>query len=806
MWSFISNLILKYRVLLLMIIIALTAYMAIRTRDAEMSYDFTGAVPASDEDLIYFREFQEIFGDDGSVMVIGLQDKKIFQQTNFNEFINLSQAIRKVEGITQVLSIAQIPYLEKDTTTKKFIPKAVFPKQISSQKQLDSLIKFAKNQKIYESLLFNPKNDAILMVVGIDKKVLDSPKRQIAVQGIIKLADAFSDQNNIKLHYGGLPFVRTVVMKQVSAELRNLLILSGIATACILFFFFRSVVAMLVPLLVIGIVVIWSVGLVGIFGFKITLLMGLLPPLLVVIGVPNCVYLLNKYHQEFRKYGEKNKALTKVIQKIGIVTFMTNATTAIGFGVFYFMDNRQIQQFGIISFLSVMAAFVLSILLLTIIYSYLPAPNVRHLKHLDRKQLAGFLAFLDKIVFNYRYLIYPIVILLAVVSVIGVYQIRAVSYMVDNVPAASRPKTDLAFFEKNFNGVMPLEIVIDTKKKKGALNLANLRKIDQFEKSLAEIDLIARPLSMVSLVKATKQAYYNQNADFYDLPTNQDKLFILSYLGGQQDSVSAKLLRTMVDSTGQKIRLSLKVADIGSARLDSLIQNIIRPKIKEVFGDTKLEVRITGTTLIFIKGNSYLINSLQSSLVLAVILIALIMAALFGSLRMILISVATNLLPLAMTAGAMGFLGIPLKPSSALVFSIAFGIAVDDSIHYLARYRQELRLHNYVVFDAVKVSLHETGGGMFYTSIVLFFGFIVFTYSNFEGTVVLGALTSATLIFAMFGNLILLPSLLLTFDSGKYGKKQKQLDEHFIDEGFISEADDEEIDLSLLKVAKKENE
>lgn len=805
MWSFISNLILKYRVLLLITIIALTAYMAIRTQDAEMSYDFTGAVPASDEDLIYFREFQEIFGDDGSVMVIGLQDKKIFQQTNFNEFINLSQAIRKVEGITQVLSIAQIPYLEKDTATKKFIPKAVFPKQISSQKQLDSLIKFAKNQKIYESLLFNPENDAILMVVGIDKKVLDSPKRQTTVQGIIKLADAFSAKSAIKLHYGGLPFVRTVVMKQVSAELRNLLILSGIATACILFFFFRSVVAMLVPLLVIGIVVIWSVGLVGIFGFKITLLMGLLPPLLVVIGVPNCVYLLNKYHQEFRRQGEKNKALSKVIQKIGIVTFMTNTTTAIGFGVFYFMDNRQIQQFGIISFLSVMAAFVLSILLLTIIYSYLPAPNMRHLKHLDRKQLAGFLAFLDKVVFNYRYLIYPIVILLAIISLIGVYQIRAVSYMVDNVPAASRPKTDLAFFEKNFNGVMPLEIVIDTKKKKGALNLTNLRKIDQFEKSLAEIDLIARPLSMVSLVKATKQAYYNQNADFYDLPTNQDKLFILSYLGGQQDSVSAKLLRTMVDSTGQKIRLSLKVADIGSARLNSLIQNVIRPKIKEVFGDTKLDVRITGTTLIFIKGNSYLINSLQSSLVLAVILIALIMAVLFGSFRMILISISTNLLPLAMTAGAMGFLGIPLKPSSALVFSIAFGIAVDDSIHFLARYRQELRLHNYVVFDAVKLSIRDTGGGMFYTSIVLFFGFIVFTYSNFEGTVVLGALTSATLIFAMFANLILLPALLLTFDSGKYDKKRKLLIDYY-DEDFIYEDDDEEIDLSLLKVAKKDQE
>jgi hypothetical protein len=804
MWKSIAQSILAYRVYILIFLISATAYMGYRAREAELSYDFTSVVPADDPELIYFNKFKALFGDDATVLAIGLKGDKIYQLENFNRLHYLSQEIDKLEGVSQVLSLPKIQYLVKDTIHKKFIAQKVFTKTPDTQAELDTLLKFARSLKLYENILFNAKNGATIILATIDKKTLDSPKRQQLLRDILDLGEAFSQKTGIELYYGGLPHIRSVVTSYVQAELRQLLILSAIATALILFFFFRSFIAIWIPLLVIGVVIVWSLGMMALFKYKITLLTGLLPPILVVIGIPNCVYLLTKYHQEYRRTQDKFTALQLIIQKIGIVTFMTNITTAIGFGVFVFTDNAVIRQFGVISGLSVMTTFVISIVLFPILYSYLPAPKKRHLKHLDRKNLQKLLEFLDTTVFKYRKVVYLIVLSLAVVSIIGVFQIRAVSFMLDNVPNHSKPKSDLRFFEENFSGVMPLEILVDTKRKKGVLNLQNLQKVDQLEQKLSEVALIGKPISIVSLTKAAKQAYYNNVSDFYELPSNQDRVFILNYLQGGQDSTSNSLLRSLVDSSGQKMRVSLKVADVGSVRLDSLINQVIRPKIKEVFKSKNTEVTVTGTTLIFIKGNVYLISSLQSSLILAIILIGIIMAALFGSFRMIIISVLTNILPLIITAGLMGYFNIPLKPSTALIFSIAFGIAVDDSIHYLARYRQELKINNYHVPTAVKISLRETGSSMFYTSIVLFCGFIVFVYSDFEGTLVLGSLTGATLLVAMVGNLVLLPSLLLDFDYGKYAKDNQLID--YYDHEFHLEADDEELDISLIKVQKNEED
>jgi uncharacterized protein len=802
MWLKISHAILQYRLLILLTLVGLTAYFAYLGRYAELSYDYTSAVPADDPELVYFNQFKKLFGDDGTVMAIGLKDKRAFELANFQKLKQLSQKIAQLKGITQVLSLPQMQYLVKDTSQKRFVAQALFPPSLREQKQLDTLLQKAYQQKFYENLLFNPQNGATLILATIDKRILDSPARSQLLKDILALGANFKTQTNIELYYGGLPHIRTVVAGYVQFELRQLLMLSGLATALILFFFFRSLVGVLVPLLVIATVVIWSLGMTVLLNFKLTLLTGLLPPILVVIGIPNCVYLLTKYHQEYQRTRVKRVALAHIIQKIGLVTFMTNLTTAIGFGVFVFTDNTIIQQFGVISFLSVLATFLVSLLLFPILYSYLPAPSARHLRHLDRKPLQKMLAFLETTVFNYRSIIYGVVIALAVVSLLGVWQIKAVSYMLDNVPNGSKPKSDLQFFEQNFSGLMPLEILVDTKKKKGVMALQNLRKIDELEQKLAKVNLIGRPLSIVNLTKGATQAYYNNNPAFYDLPSNRDRVFILNYLQGGQDTIGNRLLRTMVDSTGQKMRISLKVADVGSTRLDSLINQVIKPIIQETFKGSKTEATITGTTLIFIKGNVYLIRSLESSLILAVVLIGLIMATLFGSFRMILISVMTNLLPLVITAGMMGYFNIPLKPSTALIFSIAFGIAVDDSIHYLARYRQELKLNNYHVPTAVRIALHETGTGMFYTSIVLFCGFIVFVNSDFEGTLVLGSLTATTLLVAMVGNLILLPALLLTFDDGRYAKKSQWID--YYDENFHFEADDEELDISLIKLAKNE--
>jgi predicted RND superfamily exporter protein len=328
------------------------------------------------------------------------------------------------------------------------------------------------------------------------------------------------------------------------------------------------------------------------------------------------------------------------------------------------------------------------------------------------------------------------------------------------------------------------------------LNLKNLEIIETFETFLDDQELMSKPVSIISFIKASRQAFYNNNPSRYELPNNRDKNFIFRYFRNQSEDRS--LLNSFVDSTAQKMRISLQIADIGSKRLDSLINNVLVPKKDEIFGETSLQATITGTTPIFIRGNKFLIENLQLSFVLAFGIIAMIMAILFVNARMIILSIIPNVIPLVITAGLMGYLGIPLKPSTAIVFSIAFGISVDYAIHFLARYRQELFSNDFFVPVAVSKALKGIGPSMIYTSIVLFAGFIIFTISDFGGTVALGFLTSITLFISMLTNLIVLPALLLTFDDGKRKADAHPLIEKY--DEFYHEEEDEEINLEKIEV------
>jgi hypothetical protein len=455
-----------------------------------------------------------------------------------------------------------------------------------------------------------------------------------------------------------------------------------------------------------------------------------------------------------------------------------------------------LKEFGVVASINIMATFLVSIILIPAVFSYLPPPNTSQLKHLHFKPLEWTIRQLDYLIHQRTITVFVVGGIIIIISIFGIIQLRSVSYIVDDIPEDSQVKKDLEFFERNFSGIMPLELIVDTNKKRGVMRISNLEKVDELESFLEQQEHISSPVSIVSFVKATRQAFYNNNPERYSLPTGPDKNFILRYLRQNQDS--SGLLRAFVDEVGQKMRVSLKVADIGSIRLDSLVTQVVQPKIDEIFGDSELEASLTGTTLLFVKGNKFLVENLRMSLILAFFIIAIIMGLLFRNFKMILISLIPNLMPLMITAGLMGFLDIPLKPSTALIFSIAFGISVDDSIHFLAKYRMELFANKFNVPVAISKSLRETGSSMMYTSIILFFGFVIFSASGFLATVALGMLTSTTLLIAMFTNLIVLPSLLITFDSGKRDPGIHPLIEQVDD--FYGEDEDEEIDLKKIEI------
>tara|TARA_B100000953_G_C18033844_1_gene423714 strand:+ start:117 stop:1763 length:1647 start_codon:yes stop_codon:yes gene_type:complete len=515
--------------------------------------------------------------------------------------------------------------------------------------------------------------------------------------------------------------------------------------------------------------VMWSFGFLGLMHYEITVLTAIIPPLIIVIGIPNCIFLINKYQQEIKNHGNKAKSLQRVITKVGNATLMTNVTTAAGFATFIITESTLLKEFGIVASVNILAIFVLSLLIIPIIYSYMPRPKEKHLKHLGKTWIEGFVDWIQRTVRHRRITIYICSILFLVASIIGIYQIKVSGSLLEDMPKDTGFFQDIQFFEKEFDGILPLEILINTKKKKGVLKLSTLKRMQRLEELLLDIPELSQPVSVVDLVKYSKQAYYNGNPKYYQLPTSQEQNFIFPYIKSLSNGNSNQL-DAYVDSTGQYARMTVFMKDVGTEEMEKIEENLW-PKIYKIFPKDRYEITMTGRALVFQKGTTYLVKNLVMSLALAIVLIAIFMAWMFRSFRMIIISLVPNLLPLLITAGMMGFLGIPIKPSTILVFSIAFGISVDDTIHFLAKYRQELKAHNWKIKKSVYPALRETTVSMFYTSIVLFFGFSVFMISSFGGTKALGGLVSATLLFAMLSNLLLLPSLLLSLERNIANKK-----------------------------------
>ncbi len=772
MWTRLAHIILKHRFLLIGVLILFTAFMGYQATKVRMSFKFAELVPSTKYESQYFRQFKETFGQDANVLAIGFKDSSIYQLENFKAFAAMCEGIDTLEGLNDVVGLPNIYKLQRNDSKRKFDFIKLFNTIPNNQPELDSLLSEFKSLKFYQGHLYNPDNGATTVLVTLDQSYNDSKRRISLVSEVEAYVDDFSEKTGIQAHYAGLPYVRTTMTREVNSELKMFLMMSLGITAIILFAFFRSFSAVIFSVLVIGVAVISTMGSMALLGYDVSLLTGLIPPIIVVIGIPNCVYLLNKYHQEFVKHNNKIKALSIVIRKIGIVTLITNFTTAVGFLVVVSADITILREFGLVAGINVLGTFIISIILIPTVFSFLPDPKLKHTKHLNFKLMKSFLSWLDYVVMQKRKQVFIITGIIVLVSLWGSWKVYSVSYMVEDLPKDSRVRHDLAFFEENFGGAMPLEIVIDAHDPTILKNTRFLEKLDEFQNFLAEQPELSASVSILNFIKGARQAYWAGLPDFYAIPTNQDKGRILSYLKRSERKDSDNLLKSLVDTTGQ-VRISIKVADIGSKSMDTLIHQVIIPEADRIFktADAKIKTgidyEITGTTLLFIKGNKYLIKNLRQSLVMAIVLIAIIMGLLFRNVRMVVLSIITNLVPLAVTGALMGYMGIPLKPSTALIFSIAFGISVDDAIHFLAKYRQELFANNFQVKISVQKTIKETGASMFYTSIVLFSGFIIFAFSNFGGTVMLGILTSTTLLIAMITNLVLLPALLITFDSGK---------------------------------------
>ncbi|TXE08125.1 MMPL family transporter [Gelidibacter salicanalis] len=762
-WEAVARLILRNKIIILIGIVLITLLFSTQWKNMRFTFTEANLLPNDHEVNLTYNKFLDIFGEEGNLVVLGVKDSSLYTVEKLNAWNRLSESFKQYDEVETVLSIQDLQKLVKNTDLQKFDLQPFIKDSLTSLAQIDTLQQELFQQyPFYDNFLFNKETRTIRTAIYLKKDIVNTAARKDFIIDILEAnVKTFEETYDLDVRVSGMPYIRTLNSQSIVDEIGLFIGAALLVTSFIFFLFFRSVRATLIALLVVSVGVMWTFGIIGLLGYEITVLTALIPPLIIVIGIPNCIFLINKYQHEVKLHGNKVRSLQRVITKIGNATLMTNMTTASGFATFILTESTLLKEFGIVASLSIISIFILSILIIPIIYTFLPYPKERHLDHFNRRWTTGFVNWMARMVKERRITIYITAVSLLTLSLVGIFQIKISGSLIEDMPQNTEFFKDIRFFEDEFNGIMPLEIMIDTKRKKGVMKLSTLKRMNELEEYINNIPQLSRSVSVVSLVKYSKQAYYNGNPKYYQLPTSQENSFILSY--AKNSSTEADLLKSFVDSTGRYARITTFMKDIGTDKMER-IEEGIQTEIDKLFPEEQYEVIMTGKALVFQKGTKYLVKNLFISLSLAILLIALFMAYLFRSFRMIVVSLIPNLLPLLITAGLMGYLGVPIKPSTILVFSIAFGISVDDTIHFLAKYRQELQANNWRIKKSVYGALRETGVSMFYTSIVLFFGFSVFTLSSFGGTVALGALVSATLLFAMLSNLLLLPSLLLSLE------------------------------------------
>lgn len=797
MWSSVAQFVYKARFALLVLLLVYTGFMGWQSTRVKLSYEFVRAIPTDNPKYKAYQEFRKKFGEDGNLMVAGIETPSLFTIKNFGAYTKLHNGLKNIPGVDDVLSIPSSVNLQFNADSGKLGSKRIFSDSSLTETTLAAARTEFEGLPFYRGLLYNPETKAYLMGIRVNGDSLNSKSRENVMRQIAGQLDSFETSTNITVHRSGLPLIRSVMAVRIQHEMKVFLLASVLLAAIILLLFFRSVSAMAISLAVVGVGVVSSLGTMALLGYQISVLNALIPPLMVVIGVPNCIYFLNKYHNNWIETGDKKQSLINMIGKMGVVTLFCNITAAIGFAVFAITQSQILKEFGIVAGINILLLFFISLALIPALLSVLPPPGKHQTKYLHSRVITSALERMENWVVNHPKFTFTGTFLLLALSCIGLFRLKSQGFIVDDIPHNDKIYTDLKFFEKHFRGVMPLEITIHVPKEKEALGDKAWRqfvhkmieKVGTLEDSLYEHPALGKPTSLVDGLKFIYRA-----RTLNDTVTQLDgEAWSLVKQGLLQQGLDSnrkgpssgvnKLMGSFIDSAKMEMRISVPMADVGTLELNRILKNIeatvnhILDSSKNIYiqgektipDSTKFEVAFTGTTVTFLEGSNYIIKGLKESIFWAFILIALSMLFLFRSIRILLCSLIPNVVPLIITAGIMGWMGIPLKPSTVLVFSVTLGIAIDITIRFLVNYRQELAAHNNDPMETVKQTIRQTGLSIIYTSLVLIAGFVIFIFSGFGGIKALGLLTTITLLVATVTNLVLLPVLLLL---GRRGKKE----------------------------------
>jgi len=774
MWEKLGRFLRRNRRAVLAFWVVYVLVMAFLGRNVEVSYHFAKMLPADDSVYTEFVDLNKHFDQgSGGVVFLAAHDRAMFTPYILNSWIEMAKSIENTPEVENVLSWhnAVTLYLGPDSTDR-FEARNICDGRIDTRAEAETLRAELNELPVYHGLMNSHDGNTQLMAVRISDTANYSKLFFPMIDHITAEAKKFERRTGIDVQISGVPYLRMVNARSIKSEINLFLGLTAIVTLIIMFAMMRSTRAALIALAVVGVGVVGSFGVLGALGYKLTLFSALIPPLLIVIVVPNCIFFINKYHQEYARDQDVDAAVQHTVKKIGGVALLTNLTTALGFSTFTLTSSDALVHFGIAATINIIVVYVLSITILPVLYSWLPAPRPQHYKHLDQKWLSDGVGWLERVAQHHRKWVYIGALTLAAAGGVGMLRMQTTGNITTDIDPADPLVQQMRFFEQELGGVIPLEVVINTREPGGVNSSSVLRQVEEFQRSLDTLPNMSRSLSVVDFMKFGRQAFYGGMPEFYELPTAAERRQIAALLPSGAADANAALTSGLVSADGQRMRITVQVRDLPRPEMVNVVK-AIQANADAIFDREQVDVSFSGAGLIFLRSTEYLIDNLIMSLIFAVVVISLLMAGLFRSWRMMVVAILPNLLPLIMTAGIMGWFGIPVKPSTVLIFSIAFGISVDDTLHLLSRYRQELLVNGGNIGRAALIAIRESGVSMFYTSVVLFAGFMIFLASNFGGTQALGLLVSITLGFAMFTNLLLLPSLLMSLDRVMSAKEQE---------------------------------
>ena len=762
MWNRIADYILKHRVLNLIIASILLIFLGLEAFKVRMGHSIANTLPETDSTMVVYRQFLDKYGPDGRAVFIGMCDEQLFELQHFQDYYDLNEKIREIPGVTECLSVTRVYNIVKNDSIKKFQLQHVVSRRPESQAEVDSIREVITSLAMYDGLLFNADKHSTMMLVTLDDAHANTKVRTELTDALSALLDDYGNAHGIEMHISGMPYIREMTTQTMVKEIVGFTFLSIFVAGLILYLFFRSWRPLVSVVAIVILSVIYMFGIMALLHYEVTILTGVLPPLLIIIGVENSIFMLNKYHREFDVCHDKIQALKNVIVRIGPANLLTNTTTAVSFASFIITRNALLVPFGILASICIMLTYVMTMVLLPTFFSYQKKPEGKLVNYMNSPRINYIMNKISAFVLSKKRYVYAVLAVLMLVCVVGSLRISTSGRVVDDISKSDKLYKDIMFFEENVGGVMPFEISIDTRKPKGIMNAAFINKVQQMEDTLALYSEFSEPLSIAEVVKFARQGFYNGKRNQFKIPSNQEFGFIMKYMPETKGGELPAIVTQYMDKEMQCTRISVQMANVTTPKIDSISRSLW-PKIDRIFPKDKYDVVMTGSAMVTLQGTNYLIVNLSHSLLLAFIVIALIMAITFHKFKMVVISLIPNLIPLLFTAGVMGYCGIPLKMSTILVFSIALGISVDNTIHYLARYRLQMKINDYDIKKSVMAAIQETGPSMIYSASILICGFLIFAFSSFGGTKIVGFLVPFTLLVALITNILVLPALVLTF-------------------------------------------